>query len=249
MKKLFILILFIPCLCFAGAGIVGLSSVGNNNISGDETPQPADCATGTYLFSYDGDHSSGADYACYNSGASSEQASANTVDSVSTDYVEFDDANEHLIFTESGIVSGTETVYCSLYVIDRDTDSTIGSFVILEGLVNSSTGFILYRDSSYIRLDYRDGSTSNCASSVSISFDTWYRIGITWDQPNDKYSISVVTLGNSPSWHEETGEGLSAWGTTPSTICIGEDWNGSTIQERVRVADVYAVSGYQAGDL
>lgn len=201
-----------------------------------------------YLLNYDGDDPSGVTYLDYNGGESTLNATSNTADSVTTSSVQFDAANENLYWGSFEVLPATGTIYCTITVTDRDSDSTMGSFCILEYLYSTTMGIYVYRDASYVRMYYIDGSNTNVASSVSLSFATSYRIGVTWDQPNDKYSISVVTTGNPPSWTEDTGEGLGVWSNTPNTFSIGENASGISVNERVDVSDVYMLSGYQTAE-
>jgi len=243
MKKLTMIVMLIFVLALPAWGLMVIHGPVRGG-GGD----PCGCS-GTYTFCYTGDHASGTTYACYDSGASNEAASANTADSVSTDYMEYDATNEYLEWTESGLVDDAgQTIFFSVYFIDRDSDSTVGTCNLMESYYDASNYIKVVYQSGYFRFYYYDGSISDVYKALTPSFTTWYRIGVTWDVANDKYSISVVTLGSSPSWNEQTGEGLSAMTADPLSVVLGEDAGGNGVDERIRNKDAIIVGGYQSAD-
>ena len=215
---------------------------------GGGTPPGGDCPTGTYAASYDGDHSSGVGYVCLNSGGSSIDADENTADSVTTSAVQFDAGNEHLLWNDVEVLPSTGTIYFTVSISDRDSDGTMNGGSFIEYMYSTSTGIEVYSDASTVRLNYYDGTASNCGTIVALAFDTSYRIAASWDQPNDRYSVSIVALGNGPSWVEQTGEGLSPWANTPNSFSIGENVSGRSVNETMSVSDVKIFSGYQANE-
>lgn len=223
------------------------------------------CASGTYEAGYDGDHSSGADYICYESGTANEQASANTADSVSSSYVQFDAANEALTFTLSGDISADIDSQGSVFFSWRNVDNgdtTYDSGAILE-LTYSATENINCASvaaSQRIFCFHLGAAESNNVFLGGLTYDTDYRCGYTWDATANTHALDCVASGsvawtsNGGSPDDEDSEAIDGFDDSgavdPTFIAIGENLSNSafTGDDDHRVWDVFLTTGYKGTD-
>lgn len=242
------------CLIYSQAFAFGLMlGKGNTVVSG------GDCPSGTYEIGYNGDHSSGADYVCYESGTASEQGT--TVNAtVSSSYVSFSSANDYLEFTITGDISaGLDTsgaIYFSLNMA-----SVAGVNAILELSYGGSTSEIITArfDGTKIRFDNEGGGQNqNINSTVVSAASTNYRCAYQWDATNDIHECKCVTSG-SVTWtspDDSDSEAIDEWddadgagsAVDPDTLTIGEHFSAFSVTGEVRVWDVFVVSGWDSTD-
>jgi hypothetical protein len=258
MKKL-----LFPLLCFLLLAFV--SSTGarmNIVVVGGSVPAVGDscsCQTPTYDACYTGDHATATDYICYESDATSEDATNNTADVVSTSYIEYDAADENVQWTITGDLSAgldsEGTIFVDFYVIDRDADTNIHDASVFELRYNAANCINCYVRGAFDRIDCRfEGNTSDqIAAAGSLSFNTWYRLGYTWQTGADaagKHSVSVVAKTAATSWQEDVVD-LDDWddggAVDPLTFTLGEAASSKS-DERVRIRDSVILTGYQTTD-
>jgi hypothetical protein len=264
MKKQFIMALacFIALIIASSTGarmnVIGLSNVGDG---------AASCPSGTYEIGYNGDHTSGADYACYESGTANEQGT--TVDAtVTSDYVSVPATNDYLRWTITGDISADidslGSIFFSTYITD-DGDTLVEQGIVFE---------LAYNGSNYIACTFHPGGggqfycyhnsagTGNQVqtSDVVIDVDTWVRCGYTWNASLDKHALDCISSG-SVTWDSNSGspddeddpetiDGFDDTGAVdPDTFLIGElEVNWAIIDTPVLTKDVYIVSEYKATD-
>jgi hypothetical protein len=216
------------------------------------------CASGTYEIAYTGDGghtgTKDADIICYESGTNSEQATANTADSVTSSYVEYNAADEYLQFTFDGDVNAglgnTGFVCGSSYIV---TD--VAAEVLLESYLNSTNYIYVYIKSSDDKIygEHRGNSTLAAAKGSVISADGWYRWCYTWETGADaggKHNISIEAGDDAmDSWEEnEDVEDLDDWSSDPTNFVIGEKDSGYTVTNTTRTKDVYWGTTYEGSD-
>jgi hypothetical protein len=253
MKKsiLIIVILSIAALCFAGP----LQEMHKRVIAGSTVAAGGgDCPDGTYKFAYNGDHSSGTDYACFDSGNSSKQGTETdpgTNITVSEDYIEFDAENAYMTWAvagDDGIDDQEGTVYFSVYIVD---DGGIGTNSIFESFGTTGSGpylkMVTLSGQTIAFID--DDTTNNSTYGATLSGDTWYRVGIAWKVgATPSFSISAVTLGSAHSWADDNDTlGANAW--TPDDITVGDNLAANGVVDTVRVADIVIVSTFKGTDI
>lgn len=103
-----------------------------------------DCATGTYEAYYNGQHSNGEGYICYNSGAGNEIYTNNTADSITNGVVAFNSGNENLTFDLTGVISNMS-----------DNGSLFFNFIQTDGgvLHDNCIGEFFSTTSNFIRIE------------------------------------------------------------------------------------------------
>jgi len=247
MKKWIVLILLLFSVnVYAGNLIVGQGGLGVTSAAGE-----AGCVSGA-LFTYNGDHTSGTDYACDSAGAGLDGTIVDAT--VSADYVEFSAVNDYLGWTidTSEINTSVGTMFCSVYIIDRDTDTNISDAVIFESYNDANNYFkcLVAGTQDEIQCTHVGTGTSSAALSTHVlSFDQWYRIGFSFDAANDTISVQTVELGSAFDWTGgEDAESVDVWASAIDEFRIGELECGSSVNETLRVKDCVFVNGYEASD-
>lgn len=211
----------------------------------------ADCATGTYLANYNGDHSSGSSYICFNSGASSEDASSNTVDSVTTEYVEYNATGEHLSWDITGDITdldGSGTLFVSVQTPDDSSGST-GENVIFE-IWYDSNNYIVGRilSTGAISVVMKAKNTSSDTYTAACNNDTsWIRIGYSWSA-GVGHDISCVPLGSGENWSNLDADTVQQWGGDPTTISIGQHNTTNNVTNKIRAKDYFITTGFKDED-
>lgn len=224
-------------------------------------PPPADCSSGTYEIGYNGDHSSGANYICYESGGASEVATANTADVVSSSYVEYNAVDENLTFTITGDISaGLDSEGSVFFTVYSDT-AIVGDGAAIEIRYDNANYIIVYVDST-AKLEgganSENGTWQVTRGDVVMDANTWYRCGYTWQTGADAGGKHCVTCEASETaltaWdtvNNEDVEDLDDWTDTdpvdPAYFVIGENLGG-TVAQKTRIKDVYVTTGYAAAD-
>ena len=258
MKKLFIAIfILLPIVCFADSSGVDFVGVDVSVAGGG-----SDCPSGTYEIAWNGDHSLGADYFCYESGTASEQGTTQDA-SVSTSYVEYSAGNDHLTVTITGDISADideqGSMFFSFWCSD---DGAWGTDALIELVYNgSATENINCRAdgaNSRVRCDNHGGAQSQNVLATGLSVNTSYRCGYTWDATADTHAVDCVTSGsvawtsNGGSPDDEDSETLEPFDDSgavdPDTFALGEQYSNQAVSETSRVWDAYIVTGYKATD-
>jgi len=216
------------------------------------TSATSDCQVGTYEMAYNGDHSSGADYTCYNSGAANEQGTAQNV-TVTSDYVSFTTSNDFLKWTVTGDIAANMdeqgSIFFSVYTVN---DGAYATSPILEFYYDSNDTmyFVVDGASTRFRFNNYGGAVSSSVFSTGKSIATWYRCGYSWDTTANTHCARCVTSGtvdlSSPD--DEDSEAVDPFAGDPTTFAIGEDLSGVGPNNETRVKDTAIVSGYKATD-
>jgi hypothetical protein len=256
MKKtiiIIVLLLALPSLCFAGSlQEKQMAVIAKKNTT---TVDPCSCPTSTYMACYTGDHASGADYLCYSSGSAAD-ASSNTADTVNSSYVEYNAVDENLCWTVSGDdkISDTQGTMFFTYT----TPATLsGSNLLFEAYTDSNDNIVVYyyHTGTTIRVSHLGSGTNQTISGAgsAITTSTSYRIGYTWKTGDPGgHKISIVALGNDPSWSAEADSNLLvAFTDQPNRMCIGEAGAASAgynIADTTRIANLVITSGYGDDD-
>ena len=262
MKKkltLFILIVLIPVFAWASGGLVFMSP----GISGLNAGCYEDAT-----FSYNGDHTSGTNYACDSIGVAINGTVFGAT--VTANYVLSEDRDEYLTFAvdSSEIAVGSGTYYVSIYIVDADADTHVGSVNVDE------IGRDSWDSTNHIRLVVAGDGDGNgrlhavyigagnnqtvYAAADGIALGTWYRVGYTWDssRTNEDHALSVVACGGTT---EADCSGVSeSWGTAADditnmendvqVITLGEKDSSGTMTDDIRIADIAILSGWQTTD-
>jgi len=226
--------------------------------------QPSDantCPSATYEVGYNGDHASGETYICYESGTANEQATANTADSVTSDYVQYDAVDKYLEFTLTGDISAgldsEGSLFFSVYIVTDVSDEQL--IEIYSDTTDYITIYINSADDKIYGIHRSEDAGQNTVKGSLITADGWYRVGYTWQTGEDaagKHNISIEAGDDKMDvWEEnEDVEDLDDWddeGTPldPTYLAIGEhNIVGSAVSHTIRIKDVYITTGYEAAD-
>ena len=213
------------------------------------------------MFSYTGDYTADTDKACFTNGTASKDGTILTA-TVDASYVTWSTAGDYILWAVSsgdGVSSTQGTIFFSLYVVD-----TVGDGTAIE------IGRDTWDGDNYIRITVYgtddkirayhvsdpDGDTTensqNVISTGGITANTWYRVGYTWKVGNPGgHRVSVVALGNDPSWEAEADSNtLTDFNASLpiQNIVVGNKGIPATPGEARRVANVVILSGYAADD-
>ena len=251
MKKLIVILMLLFPAHLLAQEMVGVTTM-SGVTWGDAL---SSCYVGTYSFAYDGDFTGDTDAACFTSGGANKQGTV-TADTVSTEYIEYNAVDEYVTWAvagEDGVSDeGPHTVFLSLYVSD-DGDTNMETNALFEVVADADNN-----------LDCRVADTGDAVScvmefqttlktktsTVTLSFDTWYRVGYSWQtgEAGNDHATSVVTVGSEASW-EEDDDDLGVWGSAPTEITVGEKESALAVNDTVRIKDVCILSGYKATDI
>lgn len=244
-KKWFVLIFLIVFCASSASGVIFLRRAGNS------------CPSGTFEVGYDGDHDSGADYVCYESGTASEQASANTADVVNSSYVEFNAMDEHLRFTITSDISADIDSQGTIFFSWRqNTGASLGAAALVEITYSATEDIEISSNATWgVFCRHNGGAEDEYVVSGSLSAQTDYRCGYTWDASTNYHAVKCVTSG-SVSWgspDDEDNEPIDGFDDSgavdPTTLSIGEYLaGGSHGGETYRVWDVFVTTGYKGTD-
>lgn len=218
------------------------------------------CATGTYMFWWDGDYSGDTSMACSASGAATKTGSSSGDVSIDANYVRITDVNSYLrweIVAEDIFNDSQGTIFFSVYFVDEgngDLDDD-AIFEIYKD-TNNYLGCWATDSDNKVKCQVRgNGNTAqNVSTASTLSTGNWYRIGYSWQTGADaggKHSI-VIQSGETAvsSWDAEVEntEDLDDWGSAPQYVTLGENQLGITLVDDVRIKDVIITSGYKDAD-
>lgn len=250
MKRLLLILLLLPSLAW-GSDLGQDYARMNPYILGGGVSAAAEpgCVAGT-TFSYNGDHSSGATYACDSAGAALSGTLSDPAPTVTTSSVTYNAVNTYIRWAvDSSEVNGstTGTVYFTYVVPDPRTDND------LVQLVNSGGDYriYIYVNGGYLEARHNANGTHGYyeARSPSLTAGSTYRIGYTWDVPNDKTCISTVTPVGAESWREEDTDDMTTFASAINQVTIGEDISGfANVAQTNIISDLVILSGYKAAD-
>lgn len=220
------------------------------------------CATGTYMFWWNGDYNGDADKACYNSGAGSKDGTVSEA-TVSSSYIQIDSTDQYISWVNdtSDIFNPSQgTLFFSIYVVDSDSNSDVDNNQIFEIYVNTNNClYIITSDATNKVAAYWRGSSQaavSVATGSTLSVGQWYRVGYSWQptaEAEGNHSI-VIASGETAvaNWDAavEEADGLDTWTSSPSKIHVGENALGLFAYETdgIRVKDIIITSGYKDAD-
>jgi hypothetical protein len=225
---------------------------------GGEEPGP--CPSGTYKFYWDGDYPDHENYACVNSGNSTQDIAAQDGDHVNSTGGESgqgfqktaaDQYNQWTI-TNSDIFDATQgTVWYSLYYV-ADGGETTRIWEQWKDNNNNVDGRLEIAE--VVQNFHEDPVAGNqvIASSLSLSAQTWYRVGYTWqaDTGADTHCYMIcdssgANCTNSGSWTCEDSIGDY---TGEDELRIGALEGIDNSAHEIHIDAFYVTGGYQDAD-
>ena len=246
--KRFILTLILTAFLCVSASADHRSVVARKNVSAG-----GDCAGGSYTAYYNGDHTTGADYICYNNGGGSVQASANTADAVNTSYVEYNAANKHLQWTDANVLIDDEvgTIFFTLVIVG----SINGNSLLFESYNGTDNLIRIIHDdvANAVAVTHKgDGTAKSQTGPTNLTTaDISYRVGVTWQTgvAGIDCGISTVVKGNATSWNNSDKDFI-AWNgaNQPNKITIGENESSQPVNDTIRISDMVIFRTYEATD-
>ena len=225
----------------------------NFGITGGSVPvaESGDCPTGTYTFAWNGEHSSGVTFACFDSGNTSDSPDvASGTMTTGTGYgqdnlgVQLSQANgwwEWLV-SEQGIIFEDDFTVCWSMRTNGDVDPTSDTNM-WESWIDSSNyaeGRIRGNDDAILEARATPNSAEHAPGGVDVTDGNWHRICASGNSATGYLSIS--TDGGEPV---VLGTNYTTW--TPINFVIGEDSAGLHEIE-LHVDNVFVMSGYQQTD-
>ena len=250
MKKLFLAILLILFLTIGS--IYAMSPAFLQMIGGGTGGCPPFYNATNVVFSWDGDHDSGTNYACDSAGNPLEGTNTNLT--IHTDYGEagsngayVDTHDENLIWTqtEDQYIDdvGPQTVWLRVFISDvPDT-----AYAIYEGNAGSGANYIGIKISSTnanITGIYRGNSAGDQVYGLAPTTGSFINIGYSWNY--NTYDHSVY---NGSSWDEDANETLNSLTAAIDAIVIGEDVSEADDAgpgHYTRIDQLVIIDGYEA---
>lgn len=250
---LVLLILLATSPVFAGVALMG-----EEGLTPDAAPG-GDCQAGTYIAAYNGDHSSGADYICYQGLTASEEAGATqgTPNTLDANYVEFDAKDEGIKFSETGVFPvSAGSLYFDFYIADGNANTDIDANQLLENRFDASNKmWVVTLDSgNKLRVLWESANNQILVDCDAYNFqlNTWYRAGLTWQVSTNTVEVAARAAGETITWDESdlcynTGTSTGTM-SAPGEITIGESESNQSINDDVRIRDLAIVNTYQGTD-
>lgn len=205
---------------------------------------PCSCPTASYLSCYTGDHASGVNYICYDSGNSNKNGTENGTITVTSSYVEITGTAEGLewaVSTDDLAAGDVGTFWLTVYV-DVATITGVTAIFEITSANNNDMMSIRVNNDGTVRGIYRQNDVPvNLDSVATLSGQTATRIGYTWDQPNDKHKVYITTTGL-----EATTAGLNGLAVV-TQMQIGEEFGGP-VNHTYRGYDLTIFSTYDVAD-
>jgi hypothetical protein len=249
MKRVLAIVLGL-CLLSGLSVNADIDTIEGSTIAGGGAAE-AGCIDGA-SFTYNGDHSSGTNYACDSASAALE--GTNTGATVSSDYVVFDAANERIKWTidSTELPRGQGTIFATIYIIDDDSDTDIDTTDFMEIYIDADNNIICQIDGGTDRVVcYYEGDASpqSGLSSGTAAFDTEYRFGYTYDTDagSNEHSISFVTKGSGTSW-SDANDDITEVTSDFNSFVMGEESANNGSNEEIRLYDVEIYNTHKATD-
>jgi len=237
--------------CYASVGVQHAAQVARSKAGGGDCP----CYTGE-TFGYNGDHSSGADYACDSAGAGLD---GDVVDAtVSTDYIEFSAVNDYIKWTidVSELDDQCGTIYLDVYIVDGAGDIEDNAIIESYHDGNNLISINTVDADNKIQVIHRNQGNDRRVAITGNSADGWIEVGYTWCDGatgcNGNTDAHAVSVDGGASWGDEDNESIDGWDDgapqNPSSIAIGENNSGLAVDQTVRVRNVVILDGYKTAD-
>jgi len=208
MKKLILSILsilFILCLSFQASAWVPTAVL--SGTSGGAASDPCSSPVGTYEWVWTGEHATASDYACLNSGGSSDQGTdvAGVITSgglISGTYEATLDANnENIVWTTmpSNIVTLSDTNGFIRLKFKTPADIThTANQMIFQFRYNGDDQILIWLAANQTQLwGSRNGSASvDHVNTTGIAINKTYEVVYTWDVTNNEHTIIACDDGD-----------------------------------------------------
>lgn len=198
----------------------------------ESSPCPAFYQDTNVVYSWDGDHNSGPNYACNNSGTGI--AGTNTNLTISTSYGEsgsngalIDSIDERLEFPDTGDQYindvGPQTIWLRIYVDALPTSNDIVYFEANHGGTVDYLVMNIAGSNDSQRGEYRGNSVSDTVTGGIPAIDTWIDVAYSWDYTEDDHSTY-----DGSSWTDDLNEGFNAMTGNLTSFMIGEEYSESS---------------------
>lgn len=209
------------------------------------------CMSGTYLFAWNGEHTSGTGYACEGDGdpASGTVTGSPTISTAvgegGADVALMADLNnEYLTWSDSGgariDLNGAQTLWMRVYVSAAPAGST--RLFNAEYDANNYIGVNLSTSLDVVATHKISATAPTAYGAAAISSGQWVDIAYAWDRPNQDHAVN-----SNGAWYEDANELASSDGTDITAIRIGPYYGFSMpANENVRVSKYAIVPGYKA---
>jgi len=209
-------------------------------VGGGAPAAGGDCpAAGTYDYYWNGDHSSGTTYVCYDDGADiNGTLSGASINSGGYSGNKFDatEHNQHLYW--SGTIDVNKGVIWVLFSTS-DTSRT-GNIYFMEthDAVNSEFVRVYVETDDTVSAVYDGGGASEtCSSTGTIAEDgSWQWLGYSWDIANDDHAVYV-----NGAWEDCNDEGFTVLTATAHIFALGEKLAGSSFTETYALDNYYYI--------
>jgi hypothetical protein len=213
------------------------------------------CPSGTYDFAWNGDHPTSESYACINSGASTQDTSADDgTDRINTNAgqtgkgFEMTSNGQYIRWavTNEDILDDSICTVC-MSVRFEDIDYTTQTF-FFESQRNTDNrlNFSLRVSEDLAVFTKGGGAQEQHEGGTDLSDNTWKRICGSWTTATGKISVDDDDGGG---WDEDAETNHASWGLVMDELTIGEIDVGGSSTDDVDIDNVFVmVNSYQATD-
>ena len=221
------------------------------------TTASADCPDFTYVFAWNGDHSTNENLACTANGTGTDAWDATDGTDRVSDAIGADGDQEFAITGNDQYLSwtdgagniinntaGTGTVWFSVNSVTQV--ATVPLFESVDAATNKMA--VTIKTNLRVAGTWEGQDTQNGVDKATevITDETWTRCAYTW---NVGTSYHCVTC--DAGWDTGTeceNEAITAWESAPDKFNIGENQWGGGHSDTVYIDDVFVTQGYQSAD-
>lgn len=210
------------------------------------------------IFSWDGDHDSGTNYACDSSGNAIEGTNSGL--QIDTDNGEsgsngalIDAVNEYLTWTDSGDQyiddDAPQTIWMRIYVSESLDNVTS----ILESTYDGDNKIYMAVHINDETFGYyegqNDGGSTAYTNAITAALGTWIDVAFSWDTPAGEGTPTGECSANYGGWKEDLNDLGYVMSNNLNDITLGENDAASLgppgVGKYVRVTQFAIVSGYE----
>ena len=219
----------------------------------------SDCPSGTYTANWDADHASGFGYICYDSGAGSVDASADTLDNATVGYLQYDAVDEYLEWTDANVVLNDQ-VGTRFMTVTITHGGDVGTNAIWESYSDFDNKITCRiegaTDDYYCRFEGDNVYNAIMGTSAVTTSGQAYRLGYTWcdggsgcNGGTDAHAITSEEKGTATSW-VEVEEAITPWNAShqPNSSTLGEHQSAYAVDDNVKIEDACLLPTYRATD-
>jgi len=197
-----------------------------------------DCPSGTYKFAWNGQHPSGANYGCWDSGTTSE-AGVVTGLTVTSDYATINDSDERMEFTSGApLDADIGTVWMDLWIVTSPT----AQCGVYESVNTDSTQLMVLANDTVLGIHF-NGGWDDVPSDAALSEGEWERVAYSWSTAANEHVIYANGF-----WNSADAETLGSVDPAPDHFRIGEYESGAICTGEIRIRNVYFIESYKAND-